>query len=141
LEIAAEAAPTETRPCSHAIRAQWPCFALPASFTTPSEDALALGRLVIDACDRVHRANDLRAGPLAALLERLQALEHPHRFEQLLCVCTCDYAAYPGHSAAEYPKADRLRRARDAYAGTDVTGLTCDAALQARAQSIALALR
>ncbi len=105
------------------------------------DDALALARLVITECDRVHRASDMRAGAIAAMLERLQALQQPARFEQLLCVCSCDYAAYPGHSAAEYPKAVRLRRAFAAYAGTDVSGLAADAALDARAQAIARRLR
>lgn len=104
-------------------------------------DALALAHLVIDEADRVHRASDTRAGALAAMLERLQALERPARFEQLLCVCTCDHAAYPGHSAAAYPKAARLRRAYDAYAATVVAGLPAEAALLARARAIAQALR
>ncbi|WP_428422268.1 HD domain-containing protein [Methylibium sp.] len=103
--------------------------------------ALDLARLAIDECDRVHRVSDLRAGPIAALLERVQALARPERFEQLLCVCSFDYAVYPGHSAAEYPKAPRLRRALAAYAGADVAGLTPESALHARAQAIAHTLR
>jgi len=109
-------------------------FAVPAAVAD-------LARLVIDEADRVHRASDLRAGPIAAMLDRVQALAQPARFEQLLCVCTCDYAAYPGHSAASYPKAPRLRRALAAYAGTPVQGLSADAALEARAGSVAQALR
>lgn len=111
-----------------------PRFAIPA-------DTLDLARLVIDECDRVHRASDMRAGPIAAMLERVQALAQPQRFEHLLSVCTCDYAAYPGHSAAAYPKAPRLRRALAAYAGAAVHGLAAEAALEARAEAIALALR
>ena len=103
-------------------------------------EALTLARWVVDEADRVHRVSDLRAGPIAAMLERLQAPSEPERFEQLLLVCTCDWAAHDGHSAATYPKAPKLRRALAAYLATDVTGLDADAALHARAQAIAVAL-
>ena len=104
-------------------------------------DALALAHLVVDECDRVHRVSDMRAGPIAAMLARLQALEQPERFELLLRVCTLDHAAYAGHSEADYVKAPRLRRALAAYAGADVGGLAPDAAMDARALAIAQALR
>jgi len=103
--------------------------------------ALDLARLVISECDHVHRASDLRAGAIASLLERLQAQAQPERFEQLLCVCSCDYAAYRGHAAIDYPKAPRLRRAQAAAAQADVAGLLPESALYARAQAIAQALR
>jgi tRNA nucleotidyltransferase (CCA-adding enzyme) len=105
------------------------------------EDALALAHLVIDECDRVHRASDMRAGPIAAMLDRLQADRQPDLFDQLLLVCACDYAAYADHTMAEYPKAPRLRKALAAYIGTDTQGLTADEALHARAVSIAGVLR
>jgi tRNA nucleotidyltransferase (CCA-adding enzyme) len=104
-------------------------------------DALALTRLAIDECDRVHRASDMRAGALATLLDRVGAVGQPQRFEQLLLLCTCDWAANAGHCAADYPKAPRLRRALAAYAATNVEGLDADAALHARAASIDRALR
>jgi len=108
--------------------------------------AVDLARLVINECDRVHRASDMRAGALAAMLERLQAVEQPCRFEQLLVVCTCDFAVHPGHWAAEYPKAPRLRKALAAYLSVDADaaraeGLDDDALTMARAKAIARALR
>lgn len=109
-------------------------FAIPA-------DAMALARLTIDEADRVHRASDVRAGPIAAMLARVQAVAQPERFEQLLQLCACDYAAYADHSVADYPKAARLRRALAAYVATPTDGLDEEAALQARAESIAQALR
>jgi len=124
----------------HELRAQTLLDALVQRMAVPA-DALALARLVVDECDRVHRASDMRAGPIAAMLDRLQCLAQPARFEQLLSVCTCDYAAYAGHSASEYPKAPRLRRALAAYAATDVTGLSPECALQRRAESIERTLR
>jgi tRNA nucleotidyltransferase (CCA-adding enzyme) len=102
---------------------------------------LALAHLVVEEAERVHRASDVRAGALAAMLLRLDATGQPERFEDLLQVCTCDYAAYEGHTPASYPKAPRLRRALAAYAGANVMGLSDDDALQARAVAIAQALR
>lgn len=101
---------------------------------------LDLARLVVDECDRVHRVSDLRAGPMAAMLARLDALGQPERFEQLLQVATCDYAAHAGHRAADYPKAPRLRRALAAYATAPVAGLNADDALEQRAQAVAAVL-
>ena len=103
--------------------------------------ALDLARVVISECDHVHCVSDLRAGAIASLLERLQAQTRAERFEQLLWVCSCDYAAYRGHAAIDYPKAPRLRRAQAAAAQADVTGLLPESALHARAQAIAQALR
>lgn len=56
-----------------------------------------LAALVIADADRVHRASEYRAGPLAALLTRWEIDRRPQRFEALLQVCSCDYAAYEGH--------------------------------------------
>ncbi len=119
--------------------------ALRARMAVPPE-ALDLATLVINECDRVHRASDMRAGALAAMLDRLQAPTQTARFEQLLAVCTCDFAAYPGHWATEYPKAPRLRRALAAYLSVgeeapDGHSLDGDALLDARAHAIARALR
>jgi tRNA nucleotidyltransferase (CCA-adding enzyme) len=104
------------------------------------EDAAALAHLAVDECDRIHRAGDMRAGPIALLLERVQARQHPARLEQLLLLCTCDWAAFEGHHAAEYVKADRIRRALAASLAATVDGLDEEAALQARAEAIAAAL-
>lgn len=104
-------------------------------------DALDLAALVIQEADRVHRASNWRAGAIARLLDRVQAQERPARFEQLLVVCACDYAAYPGHCAAEYPKALRLRRALEAYRGVACGGRDAAAWLQARALAIDRTLR
>lgn len=104
-------------------------------------DALALAHLGIDFVDRLHRASEVRAGPMAALLDRLQAREDPARFDRLLLLCTCDWAAFDGHHGGEYPKAPLWRRALAASRGAQVDGLDEDAAQQARAEAVAAALR
>lgn len=105
-------------------------------------DALDLARLAVDELDRVHRVADVRAGPIAEMLERLQAREQPERFERLLQACTLDFAAYPGHTAADYAKAARLRRAAAACRQADAAGPVADAdtARERRAQAVARAL-
>lgn len=102
---------------------------------------LDLARLAIDEMERVHRASDLRAGAITALLERLDALGRPERFEDLLLLCTCDFAAYPGHRPQDYPKAERLRRALAACRATPVAGLDAEATQLRRAQAVHQALR
>ena len=124
----------------HEQRGQAALDAWAQRFAIPP-DALDLARLAVDEADRIHRAADVRAGAIAALLDRLDAAHRPERFEQLLAVCTCDFAAYPGHTAGDYAKAPRLRRALAAFRHTPVAGLDADAALQARAEAVALALR
>jgi tRNA nucleotidyltransferase (CCA-adding enzyme) len=123
----------------HEVRAHALLDQLPARIAVPAEP-MQLARLVIDECERVHRASNRRAGGISLLLSRLGVERDRERFEQLLCVCTCDYAAHEGHRAAEYPKAPRLRRALDAYLGVPVAGLSEDAASEARAQAVAQAL-
>lgn len=123
----------------HDQRAHAAIDALAHLATVPAE-AVALAHLAVDECDRIHRASDMRAGPIAMLLERIQAREHPARLEQLLLLCTCDWAAFEGHHADEYVKADRIRLALAASRAAKVAGLNEEAALQARAEAIAAAL-
>jgi tRNA nucleotidyltransferase (CCA-adding enzyme) len=103
--------------------------------------ALAFARLAVDELDAIHTVHELRAIPIAQLLARVQAAEQPERFEQLLDLAACDWAAYPGQARADYPKADLLRRALQAAHAVDARGLPDDAALQARAEAIHAALR
>jgi len=99
-------------------------------------DALDLAALAIAECERVHRASDMRAGAIAALLERVQTEIRPARFECLLEVCRCDYAAYPGHGDADFTKAARMDRALAAYLAVREPPEP-EALLHARANAIA----
>ena len=123
----------------HEQRAHELLLAIGKRIAAPAQ-LLEFAHMVVSECERVHRASDKRAGPLAELLRRTRADVDRERFEQLLGVCTCDYAAYAGHNAEAYPKAPRLRRALDAYLRVNVEGMPEESALQARAEEIARTL-
>lgn len=104
-----------------------------------SQDSRDLALLALAECERVHRASEVRAGPVAAMLERLGAFGDSARFERLLLLCACDYRAYPGYEGQAYPKADLLRRALQACADIDAAELDEDELMEARAEAIAAA--
>ena len=82
-----------------------------------SDDCRELALLALSECERVHRVSEIRAGPVAAMLERLGAFDRTERFEQLMTLCACDYRAYSGRAEQTYPKAVLLQIAREACAG------------------------
>jgi tRNA nucleotidyltransferase (CCA-adding enzyme) len=123
----------------HEARGAEQLLRLCARFDVPAP-CRALAALCIAECDRVHRASDLRAGALAALLARVEALEEPERFDKLLTVCTFDYAAYEGHAPDTYPKAPRLRRALAAYGAVSAAGQSGAELESLRAEAVARAL-
>ncbi len=67
----------------------------------------------------VHRAKELRPTTLLKLLEALDAVRRPERFEQFLLVCRADRLGRPGREERPYPQADYLRTARAAAAAVD----------------------
>jgi len=89
--------------------------AICARFGAPQE-CLDLALLALAECERVHRVSKVRAGPVAAMLERLDAFGAPSRFAQLMTVCTCDFRAYEGQSGQPYAKAALLAIAIEACA-------------------------
>jgi tRNA nucleotidyltransferase (CCA-adding enzyme) len=96
-----------------------------------------LALLALTECERVHRVSEVRAGPVAAMLERLGAFGRPERFEALMQVCACDYRAHGEGFGPVYPKAEllytALRACREVASDADDLDL-------ARAQAIAAAL-
>jgi tRNA nucleotidyltransferase (CCA-adding enzyme) len=104
-----------------------------------SEEVLDLALLALAECERVHRASEVRAGPVAAMLERLRAFSDRARFERLLLLCACDYRAYPGFEGKEYPKAALLYHALQACADIDAAALDDEGLQEARAEAIAAA--
>lgn len=85
----------------------------------PPETCRDLALLALHECERVHRTSPVRAGPVAAMLERTGAFRDPELFEKLLLVATCDYFGYDDKDGETHPKAELLRAARDACAGID----------------------
>ncbi|MGY6215959.1 tRNA nucleotidyltransferase [Methylolobus aquaticus] len=120
----------------HVERGQPRIEALCERFDIP-DDCRELALLALAECERVHRVTETRAGPVAVMLERLGAFEHPERFERLMTLCACDYGAYRGRTPEAYPKAAVLRIALQACTGV-VAG---DGLVEARAAAIAAALR
>lgn len=59
-----------------------------------------------------HRAQELRPSTVLELLENLDALRRPARFEQFLLACEADIRGRTGFEDREYPQADYLRRAQ-----------------------------
>jgi tRNA nucleotidyltransferase (CCA-adding enzyme) len=114
-----------------------------------SAECRDLALVAIVECERVHRVSEVRAGPVAAMLERLGAFDQPERFGLLMSLCACDYGAYRGRTAQDYPKAALLGVALKACAGVDETALTAgqsgaeaaDTLQEARAMAIATAFR
>ena len=98
-----------------------------------------LALLALNECERVHRVSPVRAGPVAAMLERTGAFRDPELFARLMLVAACDYFGHGGRAGETHPKVDLLAIARAACAG--VTGEDADAIAFARAQAIASAFR
>ncbi len=85
-----------------------------------------LALLALAECERVHRVSEVRAGPVALMLERLGAFAAPDLFKLLMIVCACDYRAYGGRSGQDYPKAALLDTALRACAEVDKTEFAAD---------------
>ena len=81
------------------------------------DDCRELALLALVECERVHRVSEVRAGPVAAMLERLGAFDHPERYAQLMHLCACDYRAYRGRANQIYLKAALLDIALKACVG------------------------
>lgn len=122
--------------------------ALCARFAVPGE-CRDLALLALAETERVHRVGEVRAGPVAALLERVGAFTNPQRFEQLMTLCACDYRACKrGATQEDYPKAALLERAVNACLGVvsgeagagEGAATAADRLQDARAAAIARAL-
>lgn len=106
-----------------------------------SGECADLALLALSECERVHRASEIRAGPVTAMLERLGAFDAPERFSLMMTVCACDYCAYGERSGEPYPKRALLERALAACATVDKTAYDGEDVQDARATAIARAFR
>ena len=109
-----------------------------------------LALLALAECERVHRVSEVRAGPIAAMLERLHAFDDRDLFTRLMTVCMCDYRSYENNFGKDYPKAavlDKAIRACDDEVDDTMepdevgSAEAMDAIRTARAAAIAEALR
>ena len=97
----------------------------------------------------VHRALELRPATVLDLLERLDALRRPERFEDCLAACAADYHGREGYRARPYPQAAHLRRALAAARAVDAGAIARaakpdaipEAIRQARVAAIGAALK
>jgi tRNA nucleotidyltransferase (CCA-adding enzyme) len=80
-----------------------------------------------------HRAKELRPGTILELLQRLDALRRPERFEQFLLACEADSRGRPGYEQRELKQPAILRRALHAAQEIDVQPLLAQG-LQGAAQ-------
>lgn len=101
------------------------------------DDCRDMAMLALSECERVHRVSEVRAGPVAAMLERLGAFTDKERFEQLLLLCACDYRAYPGFTGRDYPKAALLKIALMACENMEASAVASETLQEARAEAIA----
>lgn len=78
-----------------------------------------LALLVCEHHLNCHRAMELRPTTLFGLLEKLDALRRPDRFEEFLLSCEADARGRKDREEEPYPQADYLRGAREAAAAID----------------------
>ncbi len=97
----------------HEQRGLAPLRALCARIKVPAEHA-ALAELVCRHHLETHRAFELRAATVLALLERLDALRRPERLARFLLACEADARGRRGHAQDRYPQAAWLRAAHAA---------------------------
>jgi len=70
-----------------------------------------------------HRALELKPSTLVKLVEHVDGLRRPERFEKFLVACMADLRGRLGREDDSYPQAERLRAARAAAAGVEVQPL------------------
>lgn len=70
-----------------------------------------------------HRVRDLNARSLTKLLQSLDVIRKPDRFEQFLLVCIADARGRLGFENTLYPQADILRSAAQAFRDVNVSNI------------------
>jgi tRNA nucleotidyltransferase (CCA-adding enzyme) len=78
----------------------------------------------------VHRAAELRAQTAFKLIEAVDALRQPERFEEFLTACEADARGRTGLTERPYPQAARLRAALAAARAVDVRRLQAETGLE-----------
>ena len=71
----------------------------------------------------VHRGPELTAATIVRLLAGTDALRRPHRFEQLLDACACDFHGRQGWQEVPYPAPQLFRQALAALRAVDAAAI------------------
>jgi len=75
----------------------------------------------------VHRADELRPGTVLKLIEAVDGIRRPERFEAMLTACEADARGRAGLEEDNYPQRARLQRALSAALNVDTKSLTATA--------------
>ncbi len=89
-------------------------------FSLPN-DVADLALLVAGEHGNVHKALEMRPPSIVDLLERLDAIRRPQRFETILQACEVDYHYLPVRKKEEYKQSIFLRQALTAIKAIDQT--------------------
>ena len=92
--------------------------AVSARLRVPAE-CRDLARMVARYHGDIRRGRELRAATVVRLLERVDAIRRPERFEQLLQACDCDFHGRLGWEDKPVPELDYFRRALAAARAVD----------------------
>jgi tRNA nucleotidyltransferase (CCA-adding enzyme) len=104
------------RHLQHEERGISPVLALCDRFKVPTSFR-ELAELVCREHLMCHRAQDLRAGTVWRLLQRLDVMRRPERVEEFIQACQCDARGRLGLENRPYPQADFMRSAMQAVRG------------------------
>ncbi|MEJ2059693.1 MAG: multifunctional CCA addition/repair protein [Gammaproteobacteria bacterium] len=85
-----------------------------------------LARLVAAHHGLCHRALELKSATVLELLEKVDALRRPARFEQFLLACEADSRGRTGYEERPYPQAGYLLRALKVVNGVEVAPLQAE---------------
>ncbi len=79
-------------------------------FSVP-DSCRELALLALYECERVHRVSEIRASPIAMMLERLHAFDDVECFKNMMTLCACDYRGIVERAGQTYAKAMVLEKA------------------------------
>jgi len=82
-----------------------------------------LARMVARYHGMAHKLDELRPGTVLDMLEGLDALRRPERFEQALTAFEADFRGRLGFEERDYPQAARLRRLLGAIKSVDASAI------------------
>ena len=74
----------------------------------------------------VHRAKELKSSTVADILQAVDAYRKPHRFDEFLQACACDFHGRAGFAAKPYPQAGKFQRAYAAAKSVDAGAIATE---------------